>query len=101
MPSKDRFSLFQFASADIGGENGAPGGIRTPDLLVRSQTLYPAELRAPRNANAVLLDYDTAGGTSTALSGNFIGGYQPPPNDHCAGIHTVRLGGGLRGLTTL
>ncbi len=23
-----------------------PGGIRTPDLLVRSQTLYPAELRA-------------------------------------------------------
>ena len=27
-------------------ENGALGGIRTPDLLVRSQTLYPAELRA-------------------------------------------------------
>jgi hypothetical protein len=26
--------------------SGAPGGIRTPDLLVRSQTLYPAELRA-------------------------------------------------------
>ncbi len=26
--------------------NGAPGEIRTPDLLVRSQTLYPAELRA-------------------------------------------------------
>jgi hypothetical protein len=25
---------------------GAPGVIRTPDLLVRSQTLYPAELRA-------------------------------------------------------
>jgi hypothetical protein len=25
---------------------GAPGGIRTPDLLVRSQTLYPTELRA-------------------------------------------------------
>ena len=24
-----------------------PGGIRTPDLLVRSQTLYPAELSAP------------------------------------------------------
>ena len=29
-------------------ENGAPGGTRTPDLLVRSQTLYPAELRARR-----------------------------------------------------
>ena len=24
---------------------GVPGGIRTPDLLVRSQTLYPAELQ--------------------------------------------------------
>jgi hypothetical protein len=28
------------------GESGAPGGTRTPDLLVRSQTLYPTELRA-------------------------------------------------------
>ena len=27
-------------------ENGALEGIRTPDLLVRSQTLYPTELRA-------------------------------------------------------
>src|SRR6266700_383776 len=26
--------------------SGAPGGTRTPDLLVRSQTLYPTELRA-------------------------------------------------------
>ena len=25
---------------------GAPGEIRTPDQLVRSQLLYPAELRA-------------------------------------------------------
>ena len=29
--------------------SGAPGGSRTPDLLVRSQTLYPAELRARSN----------------------------------------------------
>ena len=28
--------------------SGALEGIRTPDLLVRSQTLYPAELRAHR-----------------------------------------------------
>src|SRR6266436_9251488 len=28
--------------------SGAPGGTRTPDLLVRSQTLYPTELRARR-----------------------------------------------------
>ena len=27
-------------------ESGTPEGIRTPDLLVRSQTLYPAELPA-------------------------------------------------------
>jgi hypothetical protein len=26
---------------------GAPGEIRTPDPLIRSQVLYPAELRAP------------------------------------------------------
>ena len=28
---------------------GAPEGTRTPDLLIRSQTLYPAELRAHIN----------------------------------------------------
>src|ERR1039458_9109741 len=28
------------------GNYGAPGGIRTPDPLVRSQVLYPTELRA-------------------------------------------------------
>lgn len=27
-------------------KNGAPERIRTPDLLIRSQALYPAELRA-------------------------------------------------------
>ena len=26
--------------------NGAPGGIRIPSLLIRSQMLYPVELRA-------------------------------------------------------
>ena len=26
--------------------NGAPGRIRTPNLLIRSQVLYPVELRA-------------------------------------------------------
>src|SRR5215831_18392589 len=31
------------------GKYGAPGESRTPDLLVRSQTLYPAELRAHRH----------------------------------------------------
>ena len=31
---------------DITQYFGAPGAIRTPDPLVRSQVLYPAELRA-------------------------------------------------------
>jgi hypothetical protein len=31
--------------------DGAPGVIRTPDLLVRSQTLYPTELRAQFGRN--------------------------------------------------
>src|SRR6516162_5223514 len=31
---------------------GAPGEIRTPDLLVRSQALYPTELRAHRLRSA-------------------------------------------------
>lgn len=30
---------------------GTPEGIRTPDLLVRSQTLYPAELPAHMQSN--------------------------------------------------
>jgi hypothetical protein len=30
---------------------GAPGEIRTPDQLVRSQLLYPAELRARGDAS--------------------------------------------------
>jgi hypothetical protein len=34
-------------------ENGAPWVIRTPDLLVRSQTLYPAELRAQRGKQLI------------------------------------------------
>jgi hypothetical protein len=31
--------------------DGTPGGIRTHDLLVRSQTLYPAELPALKHSN--------------------------------------------------
>ena len=29
-------------------QDGAPGEIRTPDLTVRSRSLYPTELRAPK-----------------------------------------------------
>ena len=34
-------------------KNGALEGIRTPDLLVRSQTLYPTELRAHGYVNNI------------------------------------------------
>ncbi len=33
--------------AYAGVSGGTPGGTRTPNLLIRSQTLYPIELRAP------------------------------------------------------
>ena len=38
-------------------ESGAPGKIRTPDPLIRSQVLYPAELpvRVPPSRSFVLL----------------------------------------------
>lgn len=35
---------------------GTPEGIRTPDLLVRSQTLYPTELPAHIRHNLLCLD---------------------------------------------
>ncbi len=37
---KERFLLYSLLFF------GALGGIRTPGILIRSQTLYPAELRA-------------------------------------------------------
>ena len=36
----------QKRSLAIASDLGAPEGTRTPDLLIRSQTLYPAELPA-------------------------------------------------------
>jgi hypothetical protein len=35
------------------GESGAPGENRTPNLLVRSQALYPIELRAHLRQSSV------------------------------------------------
>ena len=41
------FCSMQFAARLVEvKESGAPGEIRTPDLLLRRQPLYPAELRA-------------------------------------------------------
>ena len=36
-------------------QNGAPGKIRTPDPLVRSQVLYPTELQAHKQYNILLV----------------------------------------------
>src|SRR5215471_12682916 len=47
-------------------KGGAPGGTRTPDLLVRSQTLYPTELRA--HPWSTLLFNDTYAAISTSDS---------------------------------
>ena len=41
-PKKKKDLAFQLSPSN----NGAPGAIRTPDPLVRSQVLYPTELRA-------------------------------------------------------
>jgi hypothetical protein len=40
------YSNFATGQKQVVDFYGAPGVIRTPDLLVRSQTLYPTELRA-------------------------------------------------------
>jgi hypothetical protein len=44
--TKIRILDAHFGEAELLPGDGAPGESRTPDLLVRSQTLYPAELRA-------------------------------------------------------
>ena len=37
---------FQWKTLKVLDFTGDPGGIRTPDILIRSQTLYPAELQS-------------------------------------------------------
>jgi hypothetical protein len=50
--------------SDLSWVIGAPGEIRTPDLLVRSQPLYPTELRAHKiKALAFLARQTTVLGT--------------------------------------
>ena len=40
--------IFQLLKIDKNFKYGAPGRIRTPDPLIRSQVLYPAELPVRR-----------------------------------------------------
>src|SRR4051812_35523233 len=51
-------------------KGGAPGGTRTPDPLLRRQTLYPAELRALSES---LYAQAKAGGIRHNLSAIFSG----------------------------
>ena len=54
-------------------ENGAPGKIRTPNPLIRSQVLYPVELRA-RGGNGIQLhtgrgnEFESRSGAELAYS---------------------------------
>ena len=49
----------------LGSVSGALGGTRTPDLLVRSQSLYPAELQAHMLFESASSIYHIAKGLST------------------------------------
>ena len=46
MDKKSRCFAFELKTPEKGKKNGMPVAIRTRDLLLRRQTLYPAELRA-------------------------------------------------------
>ena len=46
MVKKSRWIEFELKTPEKGKKNGMPVAIRTRDLLLRRQTLYPAELRA-------------------------------------------------------
>ncbi len=48
--------------------NGAPGMIRTCDPLIRSQVLYPTELRVPLKAN-----FEYKGGVLECQASEFRG----------------------------
>ena len=46
MDKKSRCFAFELKTPEKGKKNGMPVAIRTRDLLLRRQTLYPTELRA-------------------------------------------------------
>lgn len=52
--------------------NGALGGIRTPDTLVRSQVLYPLSYERARGGPAQLTFYSTKGGGWLGFSDGII-----------------------------
>ena len=71
-------SLLAYENPDMPGWAyrgfGAPGGTRTPDLLVRSQTLYPAELLAHRDVRQSIIAHP-----SGKCKPFFATVFSPPP----------------------
>jgi hypothetical protein len=70
-------------------ENGAPEGIRIPNLLIRSQMLYPVELRARMAGDADSLEKSRGRKTSGTLPKEFsYGKYNLAPD--VAKTHEIR-----------
>jgi hypothetical protein len=46
LPKEHDFESCASANSATSAQYGVPGETRTPNLLIRSQTLYPVELRA-------------------------------------------------------
>ncbi len=65
------------------GTAGAPGAIRTPDPLVRSQILYPTELRVRTNINDVVLPTNQPPSQSIQPSADQRGG------ELCTSLHAM------------
>lgn len=75
---------------------GAPEKIRTPDLLIRSQTLYPTELRAracePRRPGHERISRGSAFGARGKVSGAHLITYLRGLTDRCEAAETRSSG---------
>ena len=68
--------------------NGAPGGIRTPDLWLRRPTLYPTELQArPQDASVLILILSTAAVNRNVVYPKVPGTGYPVPGTHAPFPH--------------
>ena len=63
-------NFLEGASLQVIEKNGTPEWIRTTDLLLRRQTLYPAELRAHTDSSISVANRDSARGLSRSVAGS-------------------------------